>query len=83
MGEITLYSILIVAGIFILVFIAMKTRHWLLDNSEDADSGEFFSISQLRDLRDQGMLSEEEYESAKRVLVAQGLSMLSNNRSVR
>jgi len=77
--DIVLYTALIIGGVLILVFIALKTRHWLLDNDDSDDAGEFFSIAQLRQLRDQGDLSEVEYESAKRALVAHGLSILSNS----
>lgn len=76
MFDIILYSSLIAAGVIVLVFVALKVRHWLLDNSEESGSGDFFSISQLRQLRDNGSLSDEEFERAKRVLIAQGLSML-------
>ncbi|MBL4702238.1 MAG: SHOCT domain-containing protein [Phycisphaeraceae bacterium] len=79
MFDLVLYIALITSGILVLIFIALKTKHWILDNDDSDDAGEFFSISQLRQLRDQGDLSETEYESAKRVLVAHGLSILSNS----
>ncbi|MFG0248048.1 MAG: SHOCT domain-containing protein, partial [Phycisphaeraceae bacterium JB051] len=79
MFDIFLYSALIAAGVIILVFIAIKLRAWLLDVTADNTTGDFFSISQLRELKDNGSISDEEYESAKRVLVAQGLQMLNSS----
>ncbi|HAI12050.1 MAG TPA: hypothetical protein DCM28_10125 [Phycisphaerales bacterium] len=79
MLDIFLYLSLIVAALFILLFVALKTRSWLLNTDQESKSGDFFSISQLRDLRDNGSLSEEEYERAKRVLVAHGLQMLNSS----
>ena len=79
MFDIFLYSALIAAAVIILVFIAIKMRAWLLDGSTETNTGDFFSISQLRELKDNGSISDEEYESAKRVLVAQGLQMLNSS----
>jgi hypothetical protein len=81
MSDIFIYGGLIVAGIITLIYIALKARHLLLDDDAGSDAGDFFSIIQLRQLRDDGLLSEEEYERAKRVLVAQGLAMLNNSQA--
>ncbi len=81
MFDIFLYSALIAAGVIVLVFVAIKLRSWLLDVSTDSNTGDFFSISQLRELKDNGSISDEEYESAKRVLVAHGLQMLNSSSS--
>jgi uncharacterized membrane protein len=76
------YAGLIAVCVLVLVFIAMKLRAWLLDGSSDINgSGDIFSLSQLRELKDNGSISDEEFESAKRVLVAQGLQMLNSSSS--
>ena len=75
-SEIFFYGMIIAVAIFILIFIAFKIRNWI-KNDERFDTGEIFSISQLRELRDNGDITEEEFENAKRVLVAHGLKTLS------
>lgn len=81
MFDIFLYSALIATAVIILVFIAFKLRSWLLDGSSESNPGDIFSISQLRDLKDNGLITQEEYERAKRVLVAHGLQMLNSSSS--
>lgn len=79
MFEIFFYSAVIAVAVILLIFVALKTRSWLLDVSTDTNTGEIFSISQLRELKDNGLISDEEYERAKRVLVAHGLQMLNSS----
>lgn len=75
-SEIFFYGSIMAVAVFVLIIIAFKLRHWI-KNDDPSDTGEIFSISQLRELRDKGDLSEEEFENTKRVLVAHGLKTLS------
>ncbi len=78
MGGLFLPVILIVIALVVLIVLAMKLRHWLLSPDEESsdDNGGMFSISDLRELCERGDISEQEFENAKRVIVAHGLSML-------
>ncbi|MCC6580300.1 MAG: hypothetical protein IT440_07640 [Phycisphaeraceae bacterium] len=72
-----MYLLLIALAVVAMVLIAMAARRMLLSPGASI-TGEIFTLSDLRQMRRDGILSELEYEQARKVLIAQGLALLNN-----
>lgn len=51
-------------------------RRLILGSREEGPLGEGFTLSDIRRLHRQGQMSDEEFETAKRLIIAQGLAMM-------
>jgi uncharacterized membrane protein len=60
--------VLMVAAIILFVAIMWYRRHWL--DSGDSASSAAWTLDDLRRLRDQGSMTEEEYQAARTAMIA-------------
>ncbi len=65
--EIFFYLGIIVGAAVVLVIVALVVRRFMLGRH---DPGESFTLSDMRRLHQQGQLSDEEYEAARKRLIA-------------
>lgn len=68
-----IYMGLIVAAAVLLVIVALIVRRLLLGGEE---TGEAFSLSDIRAMHARGELSDDEFDAARRKMVAQHRTML-------
>ena len=71
--EIFFYLCLIVIAAVALAIVALLMRRMLLRHQ---DTGESFTLADLRRLHEQGQLSDDEYEAARKRLIAHQRALL-------
>jgi hypothetical protein len=65
------------AAVVVLIIVSFFFRRWLV---KDVGAGSSqFTMQQLRDLHKEGMISDEEYDRARKHLVAMGRRVLHEN----
>lgn len=65
----------LVAAVLLLIITAFLLRKWLL-RDDTTSAGTQFTMEDLRQMRDQGLMSPEEFDRAKKFLVSRGKALL-------
>lgn len=65
----------LVAAVMLIIVAAVFLRKWLL-RDDVTSQGTQFTLADLRQMRDQGLLSQEEFDRTKMFLVSRGRAML-------
>lgn len=69
---------LLVLAVIVLIVVAMFVRKWLGRNelTDQVGGSDQFTMNQLRQMHSQGQLSDDEFDRAKRLLIARSKAML-------
>jgi|GEM_PF-7132440 len=70
---------LLAIGVVVMVVVAFIIRKRMLGPDEDLFDGKGFTIAELRQMRDDGKITDVEFDRAKRAIVAQSLSEIEDN----
>ena len=65
----------LVAAVLLLIIVAFLLRKWLL-RDDVTGAGAQFTMADLRQMRDEGLMSPEEFDRAKMFLVSRGKALL-------
>lgn len=65
----------LLAAVAILIVAAVVLRKWLLRDDTASNSVQF-TMADLREMRDQGLMSPEEFDRAKKFLVSRGKALI-------
>lgn len=77
-SEIYFYLVIIVVASALVIALAIFLKKRLTGEPRDTGDG-LFLMSDLRKLRDEGQISDEEFERARAAIIARGKAMLGGN----